>query len=144
MNNVEPLINGVRHSWSSISVNFYGKTLTGITSISYEEERKIEDHYGAGSNVGFRGFGNRSAKASIGLAKFEVETLQKIAPGGDITRLPMVDIPVVYLPEGSDVLKTDVIRNAQITMNKRDVKQGDTKIETVYNLICSHIDWAKS
>lgn len=138
-----PLINGVRHGWASLAINILGRTVTGIDSVAYESMRKKENHFGAGSNPVHRGSGNNESKATIGLYKYEVEALQAIAPGGDITKLPMFDIPVVYLPEGADSLKTDVIRNAEFTANKRDMKQGDTKIGTTYDLIVSHIDWAK-
>lgn len=144
MNNDQmPLINGKRHSWSNIAVNILGRSVTGITGVKYEDTRKKENHYGAGSNPVHRGLGNKESKASITLTKYEVEALQKIAPKGDITMIPAFDIPVIYLPDGSDTLVTDVIRNAEFTSNKRDIKQGDTKIEAEYELIISHIDWQK-
>lgn len=138
-----PLINGVRHSWASISMNFYGRTVTGFTALNYEETRKKENHYGAGSNPVHRGYGNKEVKVSITLYKYEVEALQKIAPNGDITKLPPTDIPACFLPEGSDGLSTDVVRNVEITNNKRDIKQGDLVIAVTLECIASHIDWHK-
>lgn len=140
MSNKTPLINGVRHSWSSIKINILGRTVTGVTAISYSDSEDKVDHHGAGKYAVHRGRGNYKAEAKITLFAYEVDAIARAA-GGRITDIDMFDITVVYLPEGQDGLITHVIRNVEFTGNKRDAKQGDSAIEVELDLITSHIDW---
>ncbi len=137
----QPLINGVRHSWASIKLMMLGREVTGITEVSYKDSNKKDNHYGAGTNPTHRGRGQYAAEASIKLDKYEVEAIQAAIPGQRIQEIDMFDIVVSYIPEGSDVLKTDVIRNCEFLENSRDVKSGDTTIGVPLPLIVSHIDW---
>ncbi len=138
-----PMINGNRYAWGNVNVNILGRTVTGITAISYEEKVEKKNHYGAGNMPVHRGIGNYEASAKITLFSYEVDAILRAAgPGKRLTDIPPFDITVSYIPDGTDTLVTHVIRNAEFTGNKREVKQGDTAVEVELELIVSHIEWA--
>lgn len=137
-----PLINGIRHSWASIKVNLLGRTLTGITAISYEETQEKANNYGAGIFPVSRGYGKYEAKGSITLHSYEVDAIiRALGPGKRLIDIAPFDVVITYMPQGSDTLVTHVLRNCEFTGNKRDLKTGDTVIETQLDLIMSHIEW---
>lgn len=137
-----PLINGIRHSWASIKINLLGRTVTGVTAINYEDKQEKVNHYGAGINPVHRGYGKYEATANITLYAYELDALQNaLEPGKGIHQIAPFDIIVTYVND-SDQLVTHVLRNAEFTNNKRDVKSGDTAIECDCELIISHIEWS--
>jgi hypothetical protein len=140
MANTIPLINGKAHSWASITVVLAGATLVGITAINYSDETEKENGYGAGQMPIDRGEGNYTAEASITIRANESEALEAKAVNGRLQDLGVFDIIVQYLV-GTKKTK-HIIRNAEFTGNKRDVKQGDKLIDVEHKLIISHIDWA--
>lgn len=136
-----PLINGERHAWGDIKLVLLGRTVTGITKITYSDKQDKQNNYGAGNNPVSRGRGKYEAEASITLHKYEVDAIQTaIGKGKRIQDIAAFDITVSYLNE-NDQPVTDLIRNCEFTDKKLDVKQGDTVIESEYALIVSHIDW---
>ena len=136
-----PNINGTRHSWADIKVNMLGRTVSGISAVSYEDKQEKVNNYGAGVNPVSRGIGKYEASAKITLHAYEVDAIQRAIPGQRLQDIGSFDITVVYMPVGSDTLVTHTIRNCEFTSNKRDVKQGDTVIEVEFDLIVSHIEW---
>ena len=143
MANVTPLINGEAVSWAQITVNLLGVPLTGITSISYEDTQEITDNYGKGNYPVSRGFGKVESKANLALLAEEANALIERAPKGRLQEIPEFDVIVSYLPVGSTAEPySHTIRNCRFKGNKRGVKQGDTKVEVEYELICSHIEWS--
>ena len=137
-----PLINGTRHSWADVKINILGRTVSGISAISYEDKQEKQNNYGAGVYPVSRGIGKYEANAKVTLHAYEAEAINKaLGVGKRLQDVPMFDIIVSYLPVGSDGLVTHVIRNCEFTNNKRDIKQGDTVIEVELELITSHIEW---
>jgi hypothetical protein len=45
------------------------------------------------------------------------------------------------MPVNGQQLITHKIRNCQFTKDALDIKQGDTKNETTFDLVISHIEW---
>ncbi len=138
---LQPMINGVRHSWSSVRINMLGRTITGVASIDYDDTLNIENLYGAGNMVSHRGNGNYEAASALELFQFEVVGIQLATAGQRIQSIPPFEIVVCYLPEGQDVLVTDIIRNVQFKKNARSLKQGDTMSKVPMDLIVSDIKW---
>jgi len=138
--NTTPLINGERHSWGDIKINLLGRTVTGVTAISYDDKQEKTNNYGAGNYPVSRGRGKYEATAKVTLHAYEVTAIQRAAAGKRLQDIPPFDIVVAYLNQNDQVV-TDVIRNCEFTMNKRDIKQGDTVIEVELELIVSHIEW---
>lgn len=138
-----PLINGIRHSWGSIKINMLGRTVTGITAVSYGEKQEKKNNYGAGNHPTSRGRGRKEPNAKITLEAYEVNAIQKaVGIGKSILDIEPFDIVVTFLPEGQDGLVTHVIRNCEFLNNDRDLKEGSTAIPVELELIPSHIQWS--
>lgn len=138
-----PLINGIRHSWANVRTNILGRTVQGISAISYEDKVEKANNYGAGQFPVSRGHGRYEASAKVTLKHYEVEAIHTAALMAGASRLQDIapfDIVVSYL-NPSDKIVTHVIRNCEFTNNKRELKEGDTNFETEFDLIVSHIEW---
>ena len=136
-----PLINGRAHDWVSVELGYSGVVVAGITAIDYGENRAKQNNYGLGARPVSRGYGQVTAKASITMLAEEVAALEAVAPGGDVTKLPPVDVPVLFIPIGSTAVTKHVIKNFEFTNNERNMKAGDMGIEVPLEGICSHIEW---
>ena len=135
-----PLINGVRHSWASINITLFGRTITGITEIKYGNEQEKEDFYGAGNQPVHRGRGNKKVTASIKLHAYEINAIQTSLPAGSsLMDIAPFDISVVYMATGSDAVKEVIIHNCEFTKEEYSIKQNDKNIEVDMPLIASHI-----
>jgi len=134
------LINGVIHSWSSISIVVMGRTLVGVTGIKYGHKRSKENVWGAGDVPIARSYGNKEPEpVTLELMQFEIIMIQQAAAGMDITDIPPFDIIVSYAGRNGQGPVTDIIRNCEFTSNTRDWKQGDTKGTFGLELITSNI-----
>ncbi|MCB2379799.1 hypothetical protein LGH70_19540 [Hymenobacter sp. BT635] len=140
LNDIQPLINGVAYSWADINAQILGKTMYGITAISYEDDQVMEDNFGAGMMPTSRGYGQLKSKASITIEAKESERLVEATPTGRIQDIPPFPITVAYVNPANKTV-THKLMNCQFKGNKRDVKAGDTKIEVEHELIISHIQW---
>lgn len=137
-----PLINGKRHSWSSIRLNVLGITIIGVTEINYGQEELKENHYGAGRFVVDRGDGNVVPTCNFIFRAYEFQRIMNaLPPGSTPGDIPAFDIPVIYIPAGSDQQVKHVIRNFQITNTSHNNAQGATKVDVAITGICSNIDY---
>jgi hypothetical protein len=126
--------------WNSITVNVLNRDLEGITDISYDDEQKMENEYGAGKYPIGQSEGNYEPKASMSLYSEELNALQSSLPAGKrIQDIPPFPIVVQY--ERNGVIIKDVLQNCRFKNNGREVKQADGKIVTKIDLLLSHIDW---
>lgn len=134
-------INGVQHAWASISCNLLGRTLTGITAISYGEKRNKENLMGGGDEPIGRGYGNKEyTPPSLEVYQFEAVAMQQ-ASAGDITNIPPFEIVVSYKATLNSPTVTDIIQNCEFVNNLRDIKQGDTSSKVKLDLISAGIKW---
>ncbi|MDF7813608.1 hypothetical protein [Hymenobacter sp. YC55] len=138
--NYTPLINGVAYSWADINVQLLGKTLIGISEITYEDEQEMVDNYGAGNNPSSRGYGQNKPTASMKVEAKELERLVDAVPSGRIQDIPPFPIVVSFVNSVNRVV-THKLMNAQFKKNSRNSKAGDTNIEVEVPLIISHILW---
>lgn len=116
-------------SWADISLLVGGVALIEAQALTYNRERKIEDHYGVGDKVVSRGSGNvMDSGLTFKMSVDELKRLEATAPNGDITLIPPFVTKVVWKPSAQNALTfTDTLTNCQFTSNGRDLKQGDTK-----------------
>ncbi len=126
--------------WASMTTNFLGRDLEGITAVEYSDEQDIQAAFGAGvMPVGFIE-GNYKATASITVYKDELNALMNSLPKG--MRLQNIPpFPVVVNYENGDNVFKDVIQNCIIVKAPNSLKQGDGKSEVKLDLFCTHIDW---
>jgi hypothetical protein len=117
-----------------------GRTVLGITAISYEDDQEITDNYGAGQYATSRGYGQNKFKASITLEMKESERLVEASPTGRLQDIPPFPITVCYVNPANKTVTHKLIM-CQFKNNKRDVKSGSTNIEVEHELIIANILW---
>lgn len=140
-NDIQPLINGVRHSWSSIRVPLFGRTVSGINSISYDNNYKGEDHKGGGGYPVHRTVDFDGATCELELFDYEVDAIMKSLNGRSFKDVAPIDLPVVKKPTGNDGLVTDILHNFQILGLGKSYKAGDGKLLTKVKCIISHVTY---
>jgi hypothetical protein len=137
------LVNGLTYSWADIVCTIANVPLNGISAIKYNDKQEKVDNRGAGSKPVNRGYGAYEATASITLHIDEILALQKSSSTGSLLDIPPFTITVMFAkPNGTGVV-VDKILNCEFKSNGRDMKTGDTLIETELELIVSEIVWSK-
>ena len=132
---------GKMTGWNNVTVNLLGRDLCGFTEISYSDEVKKENVYGAGAYPIGRSEGNYEAKASVTLKKEEIDALLQALPkGGYLHDIDPFDITVEYADKNMKILK-DRIRNCEFTGSGIETKNGEGSIEHKFDLLVSHIEW---
>ncbi|GAB3194708.1 hypothetical protein ABID22_000133 [Pontibacter aydingkolensis] len=135
------LINGLEYSWSKITFIVAGIPVTRISAINYSDKQEKTNNRGAGSMPVSRSQGAYEATASITLHASEIEALTAAAPNRRLQDIPPFSIIVSYAKPDNSGTATHKLRNVEFMTNGRDIKTGDTLIETELELIVSHIDW---
>lgn len=131
---------GKMAGWNSVTCRLFGRDVVGIRKIAYDDEKEIDNEYGAGDMPVGESEGNYKAKASIELTIEERLAIQDSLPKGmRIQDIPAFLIVVAYEYQGR--VYKDVIHNCRFKNNGIDVKQGDKTISTDHTLNCSHINW---
>ncbi|PIV19408.1 MAG: hypothetical protein COS42_00390 [Flavobacteriales bacterium CG03_land_8_20_14_0_80_35_15] len=131
---------GKMAGWNSVTCRLFGRDVVGIRKIAYDDEKEIDNEYGAGDMPVGESEGNYKAKASIELTIEERLAIQDSLPKGmRIQDIPAFPIVVAYEYQGR--VYKDVIHNCRFKNNGIDVKQGDKTISTDHTLNCSHINW---
>ena len=143
MNGIQhyPEINGVQHSWANLQVVIAGRTVTGITKISYKDSQTMENIYGAGVRPVGRGYGRIECEGSITLHRDEVEAVRASSDTGRLQDIAPFEIVVQFLPVGGSAVITHKLRNVQFKEDGVEVSEGDTSNSVELPLIMSHIDW---
>ncbi|MDR3226051.1 MAG: hypothetical protein LBT56_00065 [Prevotellaceae bacterium] len=136
-----PLINGVEPSWANLVVAIAGVPEVGITKIDYADKQTIDNVFGAGQRPVSRGYGNIEASCSITLLRSSVEAIRTASTTGRLQDIANFDIIVCFIPVGSTLITRHTVRNCQFKDDSLAIAQGETKNETTFELICSHIDW---
>ena len=108
MNGIQhyPEINGVQHSWANLQVVIAGRTVTGITKISYKDSQTMENIYGAGVRPVGRGYGRIECEGAITLHRDEVEAIRNSSDTGRVQDIAPFDIIVQFLPQGGKTIIT--------------------------------------
>ncbi|MDR2292454.1 MAG: hypothetical protein LBE11_03165 [Prevotellaceae bacterium] len=113
----------------------------GITKIEYADKQTIDNIYGAGQRPVSRGYGNIEPTCSVTLLRSSVEAIRAASLTRRLQDIANFDIVVCFIPVGSTTIVRHVIRNCQFKDDSLSSAQGDTKNETTFELICSHIEW---
>lgn len=118
----------VNKSWADLELTFGNIPFLECQGITYNRERKKEDHFGVGDKVVTRGNGNvMDTGLSLKMSFDELKRLEAGAPNGDITLYPAGVIQVMWKPTSQYAGQVDTLTNVEFTTNGRDLKQGDTK-----------------
>lgn len=134
-----PLINGIAHSWSSITLTIMGVPIAGITKIDYSDDQEIEGNMGAGAKNVSVGYGSIKTEGSITLYAEEVEALTAASTTGRLQDIPPFDIVVSYTSGGK--VHTHRLISVIFKKNSRSSSAGDKKIEVEIPLFIGDIKW---
>jgi hypothetical protein len=133
-----PRINGKTFSWVDISFTIAGQNVSGITAISYDDEREKENVYAAGSEPVAVSHGQRKYSASMSMLKSELDSLQRAAPNRKIADIPAFDLPVLYVNDDGTFTR-DTLKNFEFKKVTQDFKVGDKGLEVKLDCLISGI-----
>jgi len=137
---LQPLINGVSHSWADIAVGIAGAPIIGITTINYEQKQDKVNLWGAGNQPVSYSNNKKEATCSITIRHEELKNLRESWPTKQIVDIPLFDITVTFL-DASYTVFTHVIRNCRFMNDPVNSNQGDPSIDCQLNIVCSHIEY---
>ena len=88
------LINGKAYEFADVLVLLFGRLLTGITAINYEDSADIQLHHGNNGDPVSYTKGNKTRSGSITLEMVEVEAIQRASTTGLLYDIPPFPITV--------------------------------------------------
>lgn len=132
-----PLINGVRHDYSSAEISLKGKKYVGIKEIMYSNKLEAVDVYGAHAQKLGRTRGQLKPTASITMFKQEYQEL--IDDLGDGYMEVSFDITVSYADTGSSTI-TDKIIGARFTSDDDSHSEGSDPLIVKCDLNIMYVD----
>ena len=138
-----PLINGKAYAWGDVTLNMFGATISGVTSIMYKDGQEKTNEYGSGNFPVSRSYGKYEAECEIEIELKEMIEIQDAASRSGAMRIqdiPAFAIDVAY-QAAPGIIVNDRINNVEFTDNTRETKTGDGRIVVKCKMICSHIDW---
>jgi hypothetical protein len=138
-----PIINGKTYSWSDIKLTLLGRTLVGISDISYEDSEDINPVRGQGKFPVNYVQGNYNAQASITLEMSEVEMLQKLLPSGQrLQDIKPFNITIIYTNYDAPPVK-HVLKGCKFKGNNRKSSAGTVEeIKVQFELYVTQIFWS--
>lgn len=126
--------------WNQVKLVLYGRTVEGVSELSYNDSVEKEVVMGAGRMPIGTAEGPYKAEASLTLYIEEYNALLDSMPANTrIQDIPATDVPVLY--ELRNTVKKDVLRNMEFTGATKEVKQGDKVIAMKMGVFITHIDW---
>lgn len=126
--------------WNSLTINFLGRDIEGVTEFEYSDEVQMDSEYGQGGYPIGYSKGNYKAKGSITLYSEEIVGMQaSLAPGMRIQDVPPFPINLQYELVSKPI--RDICQNVIIMNIGKAVKNGEGKMVHKCDLLMSHIDW---
>lgn len=118
------------YSYANMEVIMLGRNIAGLRGIKYKTSQESDEVYGRGNEPRTFSSGNRKYEGELTVLQSELEAMLDAAGSGkDITQMPLFDIIVTYLPEGSTTLVVDVVKGVKIGELEKGMKQGDKFME---------------
>jgi len=126
------------YEWADVTVVMAGRDVTGIRGVSYNADQEKEALYAKGNKPHGIQHGNKSYAGYVRILQSELEALTAAA-GGDVLDARF-DIIVAYgNPSRGDIVKTDLIRSAEITSVPKGLNQNDKFMEIELPLVALDI-----
>lgn len=133
-------INGTAYGAGDVKINILGRTITGISKVSYSTKQEKKNLKGMSRDNLQRGLGNRDHELNLTFKAFEIDAVSRTAPNGDITRIKPFNAVISYLDTEENLIKTDILKYVEFNGEKRDIKGGDTEVEVECEMIVGAID----
>jgi len=134
-----PLINGIARSWAEINVPFLGQPLSGVVSISWEENSNVTMNPGIGKYASSYGEGNYTFTGSMTFTQEEWNNIVSVSPNNKPTQLGIFDLPLLYLNDSNGFVMKTLWKSSKITSVKIAPNQGDTMIPVEVQFIMADI-----
>lgn len=133
------------YSWSNLQIMVLGKIISGARGIKYTTKSDDEAVYAKGKEPYEIMSGNKSYEGELTLLQDEIEALENAAKAigkQDITDIRF-DIVTTYLPEGSVVATTDVVKYCKVSDYEKGLKQNDKFMEVSLKFMALGIERGK-
>lgn len=131
---------GTTIGWLQREFVLLGRTLEGVTKVTYKDNVEVEATMGGGNMPVGYGIGNYKAEFSLELLWEEVQGILGSLPAGTrIHEIPPFDFPILTIRNG--IVKKDVIRNVILTGFDVQTSQGDKNTKVPVACFCTHIEW---
>lgn len=127
--------------WNSVTYNWFGRDVEGILGLSYDDNVKWSNEYGAGRMPIGQSEGNYEPKAEVELYEEEIQAMRDVLPEG--LRLQDVSTPIIVNYDLRNRIVKDIIHDARVLNIGKALKQGDGKMVHKCTLLVSHITWHK-
>lgn len=126
-----PLVNGMRHEWSSIEIKLDGDVYVGVKEIKYSDTLKPTKIHGTHPAPIGRTRGVYEAEASVVLWFAEAIQFRKKLGAGYMEKA--FDIVVSYVEDGFDTVVDEII-GARITKDEGGASQGPDGLTIAWDL----------
>jgi hypothetical protein len=126
------------YEWADVTVVMAGRDVTGIRGVSYNADQEKEALYAKGNKPHGIQHGNKSYAGSVRILQSELEALTAAA-GGDVLDARFDIIGAYGNPSRGDLVKTDLIRSAEITSVPKGLNQNDKFMEIELPLVALDI-----
>lgn len=130
-----------QYDFSQVSVNIGGKTIRGLRGLEYEVKVGKSFLHGRGRDPMSIQTGNYEYHGALSLTQSELIAITEAIKANDPeARIPdyAFDITVAY--SNTTKITTDIIRAAEFTGYKKEMKQGDGFMEIKLNFLALQID----
>lgn len=132
------MINGVAYSASNVNIIMFGRSIVGITKISYSKKQEKTNNKAFQVEPVSRGYGNADYECSMEIYKDEWNAIIAAAPNTDPTQIPPFEFQVIYSGD-SVVYKEDHILFAEFPEDPMNTSAGDTSIKLTVPMIIGGI-----
>ena len=116
------------YEWADVTVVMAGRDVTGIRGVSYNSDQEKEALYAKGNKPHGIQHGNKSYAGTVRILQSELDALVAAA-GGDVLEARFNIIVAYGNPSRGDIVKTDLIRGAEITSVPKGLNQNDKFME---------------
>jgi len=136
------LINGEAHSWDNIQVRLFGRTVQGISAISYTDEQEITMNPGAGNKPVSYSKGSIQFSGTITLESKEVQAISDSATVDRLQDIPPFPINVAFISASTGLMSNHKLCSCLFKNNGRSASTGDTQVNVELELAIGDIEWS--
>lgn len=127
-----PLINGLRHDWSSIAIEVDGLKILGFKSLSYKHSLEPGEVRGTHPQVLGHTLGTYTAEGSIEMYLSEANELKKQLGDGFLSKV--FNVVAKYSPKKGDPVITDKLIGCRIKTSDKSFSQGNEPLAVKFDL----------
>lgn len=134
-----PLINGVKHDWSSVEIDMGGQIYTGVTELTYSDDLAPGEVGGTSAQILARTRGEYTCEAS---STFNMEDGQEfIAALGDGFGEVIFNVTAMYQEPVSGNIITHRLIGCRIGSTEGGGSRGPDPLAMTHSIHPMYIDW---